>query len=145
MIITLPDIAISFLIILFPFCCKYMIYINIHFQLDHLEGEDGVYTASGSANVVLYVGLGMICIGLVITFVGLGDKGFKTLELKLIGPSLVGCGVFFALLRILFCTLPSCCKGCMRCCKKKQEDKEQLMKEHPHSAMTGDNVVSINI
>ena len=104
-----------------------------------------MYTASGSANVVLYVGLGMICIGLVITFVGLGDKGFKTLELKLIGPSLVGCGVFFALLRILFCTLPSCCKGCMRCCKKKQEDKEQLMKEHPHSAMTGDNVVSINI
>ena len=41
----------------------------------------------------------MIAIGLVITFVGLGDKGFKTLELKLIGPSLVGCGVFFALLR----------------------------------------------
>ena len=45
----------------------------------------------------------------VITFVGLGDKGFRTLELKLVGPSLVGCGLFFSLLRILFCTIPSCC------------------------------------
>ena len=58
-----------------------------------------MYKGSGSANVVLYVGLGMISIGLVMTFVGLGDKGFRTLELKLIGPSLVGCGTFFALLR----------------------------------------------
>ena len=57
------------------------------------------FEGSGSANVILYVGLGMVCIGLIITFVGIGDKGFQTLELKLIGPSLVGCGVFFALLR----------------------------------------------
>ena len=49
--------------------------------------------------MVLYVGLGMISIGLVMTFVGLGDKGFRTLELKLIGPSLVGSGTFFTLLR----------------------------------------------
>ena len=63
------------------------------------------------SQVILYVGLGMISVGLVITFVGLGEKGFKTLELKLIGPSLVGCGVFFALLRVLFCTLPSCCRS----------------------------------
>ena len=57
------------------------------------------FEGSSSANVILYVGLGMVCIGLIITFVGIGDKGFQTLELKLIGPSLVGCGVFFALLR----------------------------------------------
>ena len=69
------------------------------------------FEGSGSANVILYVGLGMVCIGLVITFVGIGDKGFQTLELKLIGPSLVGCGVFFALLRILFCTVPACFSG----------------------------------
>ena len=68
----------------------------------------------------------MICIGLVITFVGLGDKGFRTLELKLIGPSLVGCGVFFALLRVLFCTVPSCCRACCKCCGK-TEDKEELI------------------
>jgi hypothetical protein len=42
-----------------------------------LDGEDGLYRASSSANVVLYVGLGMAAMGLVITFVGLGDKGFK--------------------------------------------------------------------
>ena len=71
------------------------------------------FDGSGSANVILYVGLGMVCIGLVITFVGIGDKGFQTLELKLIGPSLVGCGVFFALLRILFCTVPACFSGCL--------------------------------
>jgi len=95
-------------------------------QLDKGENEDGVYQASGSANIILYVGLGMISIGLVITFVGLGDKGFRTLELKLIGPSLVGCGVFFALLRVLFCTVPSCCRACCKCCRK-TEDTEELI------------------
>ena len=61
----------------------------------------------GSADVILYVGLAMISLGLLITFLGLGEgtSGFKTMEMKLIGPSLVGCGVFFAVLRILFCTV----------------------------------------
>ena len=56
-------------------------------------------------------------------------EGFQTLELKLIGPSLVGCGVFFALLRILFCTVPACCAGCFSCCcrSKKKEDSERLL------------------
>ena len=93
-------------------------------QLD--RDDDGTYQASGSANIILYVGLGMISIGLVITFVGLGDKGFRTLELKLIGPSLVGCGVFFALLRILFCTVPSCCRACCKCCRKDEESEELI-------------------
>ena len=35
---------------------------------------------SGSGNIILYIGLGMVAIG------------FKTLDLKLIGPSLVGSG-----------------------------------------------------
>lgn len=103
------------------------------------------FEGSGSANVILYVGLGMVCIGLVITFVGIGDKGFQTLELKLIGPSLVGCGVFFALLRILFCTVPACFSGLfgssiikpqiftkvylmfLGCCSRKKDDKEKLL------------------
>eukprot|EP00095_Tigriopus_kingsejongensis_P001366 maker-scaffold523_size146679-snap-gene-0.18 protein:Tk01366 transcript:maker-scaffold523_size146679-snap-gene-0.18-mRNA-1 annotation:"hypothetical protein AND_001798" len=93
------------------------------FQIEQLDGADGIYRASSSANVILYVGLGMLAIGLVITFVGLGDKGFKTLELKLIGPSLVGCGVFFCLLRVLFCTVPSCCSSCFQCCKSSEEKK----------------------
>lgn len=91
------------------------------------QNPDGSFESGGSANVILYVGLGMISVGLVITFVGLGEKGFKTLELKLIGPSLVGCGVFFALLRVLFCTVPSCCRSCMKTFRK-TEDAEKLLK-----------------
>lgn len=95
-------------------------------QIDQLDGEDGIYRASSSANVVLYIGLGMVAIGLVITFVGLGDKGFRTTELKMIGPSLVGCGVIFTLLRILFCTVPSCCRACLKCCKKNEDTKKLI-------------------
>ena len=101
----------------------------IFFLLQLDRDDDGTYQASGSANIILYVGLGMICIGLVITFVGLGDKGFRTLELKLIGPSLVGCGLFFALLRVLFCTVPSCCRAmcpCCKCCRKDEETEELI-------------------
>ena len=45
----------------------------------------------------------MVAVGLVITFVGLGEKGFRTTELQMIGPGLVGGGMLLALLRILFC------------------------------------------
>lgn len=45
---------------------------------------------SSFANAFLYVGLGTVAIGLVISFVGTGEKGFKTTELRLIGPSLIG-------------------------------------------------------
>ena len=34
----------------------------------------------------------MVGLGLLITIIALGEKGFRTLGLKLIGPSLVGCG-----------------------------------------------------
>ena len=68
--------------------------------------------SGGSKYIMLYVGLGMAAIGLVISFVGLGDKGFKTLELRLVGPSLLGCGLFLAFLQVLYCTLPACGKTC---------------------------------
>ena len=54
-------------------------------------------------DVVLYVGLGMVALWLVITVVGLGDKGFQTLELRIVGPSIVLCGAMLAGLRILLC------------------------------------------
>ena len=38
------------------------------------DGQGG-FTSSSSANIVLYVGLGMIAVGLIITFVGLGERG----------------------------------------------------------------------
>jgi hypothetical protein len=66
----------------------------------------------------------MVAVGLVITFVGLGDKGFKSIELQLVGPSLVGCGLIFALLQILYCTLPSFGKSCCA----QNEDSEKLLR-----------------
>lgn len=45
---------------------------------------------SSFANAFMYVGLGTVALGLVIFFVGTGEKGFKTLELRMIGPSLIG-------------------------------------------------------
>ena len=67
----------------------FYIYVHPIHQKKDVDSDSG-----GNGNVILYLGLGMVAVGLVITFVGLGDKGFKTLELKLIGPSLVGCGMF---------------------------------------------------
>jgi len=58
---------------------------------------------------LLYVGLGTIAIGLVISFVGTGEKGFKTLELRLIGPTLIGSGFFCCLVRVFLCVCPSRC------------------------------------
>ena len=54
------------------------------------------------------MGLGTVAVGLIITFVGLGEKGFKTVQLKLIGPGLVGCGLVLTIIRIISCTLPAC-------------------------------------
>ena len=53
---------------------------------DHPDHHD-------SLNVLLYIGLGMVAVGLVITFVGLGEKGFRTTELQMVGLGLVGGGV----------------------------------------------------
>ena len=57
------------------------------------------------STVLLYLGLGMVTMGLVITLVGLGDKGFKTFQLKLLGPALVCCGGGLGLVRLLVCTV----------------------------------------
>ena len=57
-----------------------------------------------SDNSILFIGMGLFAIGLVTTFVGLGDKGFKTSELKLVGPCLAGCGIVLAAVRVLLCT-----------------------------------------
>ncbi|KAF0292943.1 hypothetical protein FJT64_009141 [Amphibalanus amphitrite] len=90
------------------------------------DGQGG-FTNSSSANIVLYVGLGMIAIGLIITFVGLGERGFQTDELKLIGPSLIGSGLLFCLLRIFSCTISAyrCCR-CCRCCRGNEEESQLI-------------------
>lgn len=68
-----------------------------------------VYYQSAAANALLYVGLGTTVIGLVIWFVGTGEKGFKTLELRLIGPTLIAIGLLCCLIRVLLCICPSTC------------------------------------
>ena len=50
-------------------------------------------------NIFLYTGMGMMAIGLVLTVVGVGEKGFKTMEMKLLGPSLLVAGIVLSLLR----------------------------------------------
>ena len=65
---------------------------------------------TANLNILLYVGLGTVAIGLIITFVGLGEKGFKTMQLRMIGPILVLTGMVMALIRVLSCTLPACYK-----------------------------------
>ncbi|KAK3872167.1 hypothetical protein Pcinc_022735 [Petrolisthes cinctipes] len=86
---------------------------------------DGKYRQTGVVNIVLYVGLGLIALGLTITFVGMGEHGFKSKELRLIGPSLIGCGFLFCLLRLFFCSAPTCCPLC--CGKSKPLDEKSLL------------------
>ncbi|XP_050299556.1 uncharacterized protein LOC126738327 [Anthonomus grandis grandis] len=74
--------------------------------------DDEEYVAfhqSAAANALLYVGLGTTAIGSVIFFVGTGEKGFKTLELRLIGPTLIVAGLLCCLIRVLLCACPTTC------------------------------------
>ena len=54
-----------------------------------------------SGNAALYTGLLIGSVGLLITFLGLGSRGFKTLEVKLLGPGLVGLGSLVVMFRIV--------------------------------------------
>ncbi|XP_029715172.2 uncharacterized protein LOC109414353 isoform X2 [Aedes albopictus] len=92
---------------------------------------------SSFANAFLYVGLGTIAIGLVIAFVGTGEKGFKTVELRLIGPSLIGLGLFCCILRILFCICPSHCLSSSRRARNKKNAK--IDADHRTSLLRGDS------
>lgn len=50
-------------------------------------------------NIVLYSGLTLMATGMVITAVGSGDKGFRSKELRLLGPVIILTGLSAALLR----------------------------------------------
>ena len=82
-----------------------------------------------SGNIILYIGLGMVAIGLVTTFVGGGGRGFKTLELKLVGLSLVACGLVLAVFRVLLCIVPAWTgsTGDMSEVKLEQEESEKIL------------------
>ncbi|XP_055709426.1 uncharacterized protein LOC129805495 isoform X2 [Phlebotomus papatasi] len=95
---------------------------------------------SSFANAFLYVGLGTVAIGLVISFVGTGEKGFKTVELRLIGPSLIGIGLICCILRILFCVCPSNCLSSRRNVEKKNA---KIDADHTTSLLRSDKRVQI--
>ncbi|CAH0667121.1 unnamed protein product [Chilo suppressalis] len=67
---------------------------------------------------LLYAGLGILALGLVVYFVGTGDKGFKTPALRLVGPSLIITGLACCLLRIMFCIFAK------PCCRRRTNYKE---------------------
>ncbi|XP_053607304.1 uncharacterized protein LOC128673473 isoform X1 [Plodia interpunctella] len=67
---------------------------------------------------LLYAGLGTLALGLVVYFVGTGDKGFKTPALRLVGPSLIIAGLACCLLRIAFCIFAK------PCCRRRTNYKE---------------------
>ncbi|XP_077289645.1 uncharacterized protein LOC143913623 [Arctopsyche grandis] len=74
------------------------------------DDEDGFRArVAGAVGGLLYVGLGTVALGLVIAFVGTGDKGFKTPELRWTGPALIAAGLFCCIVRILLCACPQRC------------------------------------
>ncbi|XP_065342089.1 uncharacterized protein LOC135940898 isoform X2 [Cloeon dipterum] len=104
------------------------------------DDDDSLGVDSSAANVVLYIGLGLVCVGMVISFVGLGEKGFKTAELRLIGPSLLAAGAFFCLLRVLFCTCPaSCCCLCPEERRRRRRHKRRRRKQRGETVSSSDD------
>ncbi|XP_038212300.1 uncharacterized protein LOC119832667 isoform X2 [Zerene cesonia] len=81
------------------------------------DGDEASGEPWGVARL-LYAGLATLAVGLVVYFVGTGDKGFKTPALRLVGPSLIVAGLACCLLRIMFCI---CAKPC---CKRRTNHKE---------------------
>lgn len=92
---------------------------------------------SSFANAFLYVGLGTVALGLVILFVGTGEKGFKTIELRLIGPSLIVIGLLCCMLRIFFCICPSSCLTSKR--RKLKQKNAKVDVDHTTSLLCADN------
>jgi len=51
------------------------------------------------------LGLAVLLTGTVISFVGLGEKGFRTSQLRLLGPIMSGTGLAVVVVRIAFCCM----------------------------------------
>jgi len=81
---------------------------NSKHEQENPEEAERAGRITARLNIMLYVGLGTMAIGLIITFVGLGEKGFKTVQLRLIGPLLVVTGLAMTVARIVMCTVPEC-------------------------------------
>lgn len=87
-------------------------------------------------NTVLYVGLGTTALGLVISFVGTGEKGFLSPQLRLVGPSLLCAGLLCCLFRVLLCLCLCRCGPCRwRFCHVASHKKEKAKKAN--ACLTG--------
>ncbi|XP_021207813.1 uncharacterized protein LOC114240687 isoform X2 [Bombyx mandarina] len=83
------------------------------------DGElEGISGEPWGVARLLYAGLATLAVGLVVYFVGTGDKGFKTPALRLVGPSLIVAGLACCLLRIAFCIFAK------PCCRRRTNYKE---------------------
>lgn len=64
------------------------------------------YIAAGQSNnfdTLLWFGLTVLLTGTIVSFVGLGEKGFRTSYLRLMGPILCGTGLAVVIIRIGIC------------------------------------------
>lgn len=99
------------------------------------DEEEGLGARAANAfGGLLYVGLGTVALGLVISFVGTGDKGFKTPELRWTGPALIIAGLFCCFVRIVACCFPRGCRPPRRRSSPKEPAAERLLlSERPPS------------
>ena len=59
-------------------CPSYLKFISFQYCQESAKRQ----RISANLNIILYIGLGTMAIGLIITFVGIGEKGFKTIQLR---------------------------------------------------------------
>ena len=57
--------------------------------------------------MLLYIGLGLAGVGLMVTVVGLGDRGYYSLELQLVGPCFLLGGISITGISVICC----CCSS----------------------------------
>ena len=67
------------------------------------SGLEDYETTSSKSDVILWLGLAVLVTGTVISFIGLGEKGFRTRQLRLLGPILVCSGLSLCAIRIALC------------------------------------------
>ena len=86
-------------------------------------------------DIVLWTGLTILMTGTVVSFVGLGEKGFRSKELRLVGPILSAFGLALCVIRIGLCCFVS---------SRRSRLKEELsMEEQFARAIRLQHVVSI--
>jgi len=79
------------------------------------------------ADMIMWLGLAMLMTGTVISFIGLGEKGFRTRHLRLLGPVLIGAGFSLCFIRVALCC---CC--CFTATSKSSLKSHQLLMEELH-------------